>query len=206
MTAGLLAMCVRFATGVRVVGEVEGWTGKACVFFANHGSNLDALVIWAALPREIRDNTSPVAARDYWTKNAIRRWISGKIFHAVLLNRKGRPDDRSHPLQGLFETMEKGRSIIIFPEGTRSPDGKLNVFKPGIFHIRERFSECAMIPVSLQNLNRILPKGQAVPLPLIGRITVHPPLAIMPAEDRASFLARARAAVAAGLQKDQFDE
>lgn len=199
-------MLVRMATGVRVVGAVEGWTGKPCVFFANHGSNLDALVIWAALPREIRENTSPVAARDYWTKNAIRRWISGKIFHAVLLNRKGRPDDRSHPLQGVFDTLENGRSIIIFPEGTRSPDGTLNDFKPGIFHIRKRFPGCAMIPVSLQNLNRILPKGQTLPVPLIGRITVHPPLAEAADESRAEFLAKARAAVAAGLQKNPCDE
>ncbi len=206
MMANLLAMLVRMATGVRVVGAVEGWTGKPCVFFANHGSNLDALVIWAALPREIRESTSPVAARDYWTKNAIRRWISGKIFHAVLLNRRGRPDDRSHPLQGVFDTMENGRSIIIFPEGTRSPDGTLNDFKPGIFHIRERFSGCAMIPVSLQNLNRILPKGQTLPVPLIGRITVHPPLADMEGEGRTEFLARARAAVSAGLQKGTCDE
>lgn len=206
MTADLLAMFVRFATGVRVVGEVEGWTGKPCVFFANHGSNLDALVIWAALPQEIRESTSPVAARDYWTKNAIRRWISGEIFHAVLLNRKGRPEDRSHPLQGVFDTLEKGRSIIIFPEGTRSPDGTLNDFKPGIFHIREKFPDCAMIPVSLQNLNRILPKGQSVPLPLIGRITVHPPLAAVDGEDRGDFLARARAAVEAGLQRNPCDD
>ena len=206
MMADILAMLVRIATGVRVVGEVEGWTGKSCVFFANHGSNLDALVIWAALPREIRESTSPVAARDYWTKNAIRRWISGKIFHAVLLNRKGRPDNRSHPLQGVFDTLEGGRSIIIFPEGTRSPDGTLNVFKSGIFHIREKFPECTMIPVSLQNLNRILPKGPSMPLPLIGRITVHPPLADMADESRVDFLARARAAVAAGLQKNQCDE
>jgi 1-acyl-sn-glycerol-3-phosphate acyltransferase len=205
MMADFLAMLVRFATGVSV-REVSGWTGKPCVFFANHGSNLDALVIWAALPREIRDQTSPVAARDYWTKNALRRWISGKIFHAVLLNRKGRPDDRSHPLQCVFDTLEDGRSIIIFPEGTRSPDGVLNDFKPGIFCIRERFPACAMIPVSLQNLNRILPKGQSVPLPLIGRITVHPPLENLADECRVDFLARARAAVAAGLQKKSCDE
>lgn len=206
MMADLLAWFARLATGVRVVGQVEGWTGRSCVFFANHGSNLDALVIWAALPREIRRQTSPVAARDYWTKNAVRRWVSGKVLHAVLLNRKGRPEDRSHPLQGVFDVLESGRSIIIFPEGTRSPDGTLGEFKPGLFHLREKFPACTMIPVTLQNLNRILPKGEALPVPLIGRITVHPPLEEVPGEERAEFLARARAAVESALKKSKGDE
>jgi len=205
MTADLLAMLVRFATGVSV-GKVYGWTGKPCVFFANHSSNLDALVIWSALPREIRIQTSPVAAQDYWTKNWLRRWISGKVFNAVLLNRKGRPEDRSHPLQAVFDMLGKGRSIIIFPEGTRSQEGDLLKFKPGIFHLKERYPHCAMIPISLQNLNRILPKGQSLPVPLIGRITVHPELGDVEGESREEFLARARTAVASGLQKNQCDE
>ena len=205
MTADILAMLVLLATGVSV-RKVEGWTGKPCVFFANHSSNLDALVIWAALPREIRLQTSPVAAKDYWDRNWIRRWISGKVFHAVLLNRKGRPEDRSHPLQGVFDMMESGRSIIIFPEGTRSQEGELLPFKPGIFHLKERFPDCAMVPVSLQNLNRILPKGQSLPVPLIARIAVHPPLADVEGESREGFLARARAAVASGLQQKHSDD
>mgnify|MGYP005851010353 CR=1 FL=1 len=205
MTANFLAMVVRFATGVSV-GKVKGWTGKPAVFFANHSSNLDALVIWSALPGEIRKRTSPVAAQDYWTKNRIRRWLSAKIFHAVLLNRKGRPEDRSHPLQGIFDMLESGRSIIIFPEGTRSPDGSLSHFKPGIFHIKSRCPDCLMIPVSLENLNRILPKGQNLPVPLIGRITVHPPLATVEGESREHFLTRARNAVAAGLERTRCDE
>ena len=205
MMADLLAMLVRFATGV-TVGRVDGWTGKPCVFFANHASNLDALVIWSALPKEIREKTSPVAARDYWAKNALRRWIAGKIFHAILLNRKGRPEDRSHPLQAVFDMLGRGRSIIIFPEGTRSPDGALLAFKSGIFHIKEKYPNCALIPISLQNLNRILPKGHWLPVPLIGRIAVHPPLADVAGEGRSDFLVRARAAVARGLQKDKCDE
>lgn len=204
MIANLLAVLVRLATGVSVE-SVAAWTGKPCVFFANHGSNLDALVIWAALPREIRERTSPVAAMDYWTKNRLRRWISGKIFHAILLQRQGRPDDRTHPLQAVFDTLATGRSIIIFPEGTRSPDGKLQAFKPGIFHLKKRFPELMMVPVSLQNLNRILPKGQRLPVPLIGRITVHETLEHVPGEAREDFLKRARDAVSSGLQRNQCD-
>lgn len=86
MARNLLASVVRFVTGVRI-HELEDWTGEACVFFANHSSHLDALVIWAALPAEVRDLVSPVAARDYWEKGRVRRWISTKVFHAILLER-----------------------------------------------------------------------------------------------------------------------
>ncbi len=205
MIANLLANLVRLATGVRVE-RLAAWTGKPTVFFANHGSNLDALVIWAALPRQIREQTSPVAAMDYWTKNGLRRWISGKIFHAILLQRKGRSEDRAHPLQAVFDSLEAGRSIIIFPEGTRSLNGKLQAFKPGIFHLKERFPDLIMVPLSLQNLNRILPKGQRLPVPLIARLIVHETLENVPGETRENFLKRARNAVASGLQKYQCDE
>ena len=206
MMQDLLACAARLATGVRVVGNVEGWRGAPCIFFANHASNLDTLVIWAALPRDIRRSTSPVAARDYWTKNFIRRWIAQHIFQAVLMNRKVRDEDRSHPLQCVFQMLESGRSIIIFPEGTRSHDGTLGMFKAGLFHLREKFPHTPMIPISLENLNRILPKGQALPVPLIGRIMVHPPLEHVPGEEREHFLARARNVVASGLKEHQKTE
>lgn len=205
MMANLLAMLVRLATGVRS-GKVDGWTGHPSVFFANHSSNLDALVIWAALPREIRTRTSPVAARDYWQKTALRRWLAGNLFHAIYLSRTGRTDQRSHPMEGIFRHLQQGRSIIIFPEGTRSLDGSLKAFKSGLFRIRQEFPRCPMIPVSLQNLNRILPKGHRLPIPIIGRITVHPPLADLPGETRADFLARARAAVASEIPINPYDE
>ncbi|MBC7980349.1 MAG: 1-acyl-sn-glycerol-3-phosphate acyltransferase [Armatimonadetes bacterium] len=205
MNGEILAMIVRLCTGVNV-SEVKGWTGAPCIFFANHASNLDALVIWAAMPREIRENTSPVAARDYWTKTRLRNWIASKVFKAILLDRKGRPKDRSHPLQAISDELEKGRSIIIFPEGTRSLNGQLQQFKPGLHHLHHSHPQCTLIPVSLQNLNRILPKGQSLPVPLIGRITVHSPLEIIVGENREDFLARARSAVAVGLQKNNTDE
>lgn len=205
MIADFFAMLVRLATGVRA-RAIPDWTGKPCVFFANHGSHLDPLVIWAALPHDIRRSTSPVAAMDYWTKTALRRWLANSVFQAVLLQRKGRPTDRSHPLQAIFDVLETGRSLIIFPEGTRSPDGTLKSFKPGLFHLRERFPNLVLIPVSLQNLNRILPKGQWLPVPMIGRMTIHPPLQTSPSEGKEDFLHKARQAVASGLQPNQCHE
>jgi 1-acyl-sn-glycerol-3-phosphate acyltransferase len=138
MMQALLASAVRFATGVRIPA-VEGWTGEPCIFFANHSSHLDALVIWASLPTEIREHVSPVAARDYWEKTNLRRWLATKVFHAVLLERHGRSADRSHPMEPVEKSLRSGRSVIIFPEGTRSQDGRMKPFKAGIHHLRLRF-------------------------------------------------------------------
>jgi 1-acyl-sn-glycerol-3-phosphate acyltransferase len=198
MIRNLLASLVRFVTGVRI-HELEDWTGEPCVFFANHSSHLDALVIWAALPTEVRDLVSPVAARDYWEKGKVRPWISTKVFHAILLERSGRPKSREHPTQPLVDAIHQGRSIIIFPEGTRSEDGHLKPFRAGLHYLRVKFPDVPMIPVSLENLNRILPKGQLLPVPLIGRIRVNPRMSFVEKEDRSAFLVRARSLVLSGL-------
>lgn len=199
-----LAFFVRLFTGVQT-GPLPGWSAGS-VFFANHGSHLDSLVIWAALPESIRRTTSPVAARDYWEKTALRRWIAGRIFHAILIDRTGRPADRSHPLEHVSEALRAGRSLIIFPEGTRSADGRMGKFRPGLHHLRLRHPESLFFPVSLENMSRILPKGMLLPLPLIGRMVVHPPLTDVPDESREDFLKRASAVVASGLQTETEDD
>ena len=198
LVARALAWSVRLATGVRS-GALPHWR-PGSVFFANHSSHLDSLVIWAALPHAIREKTSPVAATDYWEKTAPRRWLAKRIFNAILLDRHGRPADRSHPLAKVSAALDEGRSLIIFPEGTRSADGKMSEFKAGLHYLRKCHPESLFFPVSLDNLSRILPKGVLLPVPVIGRIVVHEAMAEVADESRESFLKRAEEAVASGVQ------
>ncbi len=57
------------------------------VYFANHTSHLDAIVLWSALPANVRELTRPVAAKDYWIKGRIRHYLATQVFNAMLIDR-----------------------------------------------------------------------------------------------------------------------
>lgn len=167
------------------------------VYFANHQSNLDAPVIWASLPPALRRQTRPVAARDYWDAGPLRRYLANNIFRCLLIER-GKVTVSNNPLRAMEAVLEAGESLIIFPEGTRTMDdeGGMNEFKPGLWHLAKKHPEAELVPVHLENLNRILPKGTLLLLPLLAAVTFGKPVRIEPGEDKASFLERAKRAVA----------
>ena len=166
------------------------------VYFANHQSNLDAPVIWASLPRELRRRTRPVAAQDYWDKGPLRRLLAHKVFRCLLIERK-KVSVSNNPLRAMEAVLDEGDSLIIFPEGTRSMDdeGEISEFKPGLWHLGRKHPEAELVPVHLENLNRILPKGTLILIPLLAAVTFGAPIKINEGEDKPSFLARAKKAV-----------
>src|SRR5213076_3284006 len=87
------------------------------VYFANHTSHLDALVLWSSLPGEIRDRTRPVAAKDYWSKGAVRRYIA-QCFNAILIDRDEIKVHQS-PVDLMIREIGTTNSLIVFPEGSR---------------------------------------------------------------------------------------
>ncbi len=191
----VLAFIARLVTGAQ--GHWKGCPPKAeqRIYFANHQSHLDWVLIWAALPRELRAATRPIAARDYWTATPLKQWLTSEVFHAVYVNRQ-RTDDQD-PLEPLAEALRNGDSLVIFPEGTRSAKGEPQAFKSGLFHLAEQFPEVALIPTWIANVQRVMPKGEVVPVPILCTVTFGTPLHLQPGEDKREFLARARAAVLA---------
>lgn len=195
MMRRIIASLTRLFSGVRLLHRSPHGDGPA-VFFANHTSHLDFAVVWAALPHEVRAMTSPAAAEDYWSKSRLRRWIACDLFQAVLIAREGITRE-NNPLERLAACLESGRSILIFPEGTRRTDGEVSAFKAGLFHLARRFPHIPLVPVHLDNLNRIMPKGAWVPVPLIAQAHFREPILMSEGEAKADFLARARAALLA---------
>ncbi len=191
-----LAGLVRLATGVRPVPEGLLPRERPVVFFANHGSHLDAPLIWAALPADWRAVTRPVAARDYWEEGAVRRFVSRRLLRAVLIERR-KISARNNPLAPLREALGRGESLILFPEGTRSPDGTVGAFRSGLHHLVRDRPEVPLVPVFLDNLSRILPKGELLPVPFIANLFVGAAIRMRPDEPKDAFLERARAAVVA---------
>jgi 1-acyl-sn-glycerol-3-phosphate acyltransferase len=199
----MIAGVIRFLTGAqaRWVGvdpvRPDG-TFPSRVYFANHGSNLDAPVIWASLPREFRRKVRPVAARDYWEKGPIRRYLSGKVFRCVLIER-AKVTVSNNPMIAMDAALEAGDSLIIFPEGTRclDEDAELGQFKAGLWHLARKHRHVEFVPVYLENLNRILPKGDFLLIPVLAAVTFGAPVQLQEDEEKAAFLARARDAVCA---------
>jgi len=191
----LLAFIARLITGAQ--GHWKGCPPKAeqRIYFANHQSHLDWVLIWAALPRELRATTRPIAARDYWTSSPFKHWITREVFHAVYVSRQ-RTDDQD-PLEPLIDALKSGDSLVIFPEGTRSNKGLPQPFKSGLFNLAEQFPQVQLIPAWIDNVQRVMPKGEVVPVPILCTVTFGAPVMRAEGEDKRSFLARARRAVVA---------
>ena len=165
------------------------------IYFANHQSHADLVMIWAALPQELRSITRPIAARDYWTKSRFREWITTAVFNAVYVDR-ARTGEQD-PLEPLIQALQAGDSIIIFPEGTRGHAEEPQPFKAGLYNLALRFPEVVLVPAWIDNVQRVMPKGEVVPVPILCSVTFGAPVKLEPGEDRHAFLARARDAVIA---------
>jgi 1-acyl-sn-glycerol-3-phosphate acyltransferase len=165
------------------------------IYFANHQSHLDWVLIWAALPKDLRAQTRPIAAKDYWTASPFKHWLTREVFHAVYVARQ-RTDDED-PLEPLVEALKNGDSLVIFPEGTRSSKGEPQAFKSGLYHLAEQFPGVQLIPAWIDNVQRVMPKGEVVPVPILCTVTFGAPMRLEAGEDKRAFLERARDAVIA---------
>ena len=184
---------IRLLTGAQA--RWQGCPPKAeqRIYFANHQSHADLVLMWAALPEELRSITRPIAAKDYWTRTAFKQWITSAVFHAIYVDRvkTGDPD----PLEPLIEALTNGDSIILFPEGTRGNQEEPQSFKSGLYNLAIKFPHVVLVPAWINNVQRVMPKGEVVPVPILCSVTFGAPVVLQEGEDRSAFLTRARQAV-----------
>jgi len=164
------------------------------VYFANHTSHLDAIVLWSALPAPIRALTRPVAAKDYWSAGRVRRYLANKVFNALLIDRTEIKVHQS-PVDLMIQAIGDRYSLIVFPEGGRSAGNEIGEFKSGLYYLCKKRPDLELIPVHIDNMNRILPRGEVLPVPLLSCITFGPPMWLERGEPKNDFLRRAREAV-----------
>ncbi len=195
--AVLLASAARWISGAEVRWLWRPVEARPRIFFANHTSHLDTLVIWSALPARLRENTHPVAAQDYGGRFPWRRFIARAMFRSVLIPRLAGIFGGRVILAPLLRELDCGGSLILFPEGTRGTGPEIGEFKSGLFHLLRAQPETEAIPAYIENLNRVMPKGEVLPVPLLCSVAFGAPLKLEPAEGKEPFLARARAAIQA---------
>lgn len=200
LTGRLIAGFARLLTGVRAHWDAANGGARASqtLYFANHTSHGDFVLVWTTLPPDLRETTRPVAAADYWETSALRRFIGRQVFHAVLIERERSSRAQADPIAQMREALEAGDSLIMFPEGTRNAtDAPLLPLKSGLYHLARQCPEVRLVPVWIENLRRVLPKGSILPLPLACAVHYGAPLALADGEDKAGFMERARAALLA---------
>ena len=167
LSANAIVLFARLVTAVRAIWDgVEPVSSKR-VYFANHTSNGDFVLIWAVLPPYIRWRTRPVAGSDYWLTSKLKTFIGRDVFNAVLIDRnpESREDD---PIAQMAEALDDGSSLILFPEGTRNMgEDALLPFKTGLYHLATQRPDVDLVPVWIENLNQVLPKGEIFPIPLM---------------------------------------
>jgi 1-acyl-sn-glycerol-3-phosphate acyltransferase len=209
--AGIIAAFARSISGVQI-----HWAGcqpdaTQRIYFANHTSHLDFVVLWSALPSEARALVRPVAAKDYWDKG-IRAYLAQKVFHAVLVRRGGASQARDSEqaliearalIDQLVDALGDSGSLILFPEGTRGTGETISPFRSGLYYLAKKRPDVELVPAYLENLSRILPKGEVIPMPRRSSLTFGKPLHIEESETKEAFLTRAHAALQALQPKGQ---
>lgn len=196
LTAFAITFAARLLTGARAL-----WLGCTPqpvqrLYYANHSSHGDFVLLWASLPPELRRSTRPVAGADYWQRDGVRRYLINQVFNGVLIDRE-RATPEANPLQPMLDALDQGDSLILFPEGTRNLEDGLLPFKSGLYHLTCLRPDVELVPVWIANLNRVMPKGRALPLPLLCTLSFGTALQRLEDESKEAFLERARNALLA---------
>jgi 1-acyl-sn-glycerol-3-phosphate acyltransferase len=195
--AAAIVVFARAVTAVRAIWPEEGLPSRPCVYFANHSSHGDFVLVWTVLPPRLRRQARPVAGAEYWLKSRLNRFIGRDVFNAVLIARE-RDQRAEDPVTQMAAAIDAGSSLILFPEGTRNQsEAPLLPFKSGIFHLAAARPHIDLVPVWINNLNRVMPKGEIVPIPLICTVTFGSALRLAPDEAKDAFLERMQTALLA---------
>ncbi|RNF36141.1 lysophospholipid acyltransferase family protein [Paracoccus methylarcula] len=191
-----IALFARLVTAVQPFWQgIDPLDRRQRIYFANHASHGDFILVWSVLPAPLRQKTRPVAGADYWGGTGLRSFVGRDVFNAVLIDRQ-RNGNAADPVSVMTGALDDGASLILFPEGTRNlTDAELLPFKSGLFHLAEARPGIDLVPVWIDNLNRVLPKGSFIPVPLMCKVIFGEALRLGPDEGKEAFLTRSREAL-----------
>lgn len=187
----------RLLTGARALWKGTAPAAVQRIYYGNHTSHGDFVLIWASLPEELRVRTRPVAGADYWNATPLRRWLAHEVLRGVVIART-KTDGGADPVAQMGAALDAGDSLILFPEGTRNTtDAPLLPFRSGIWRVVAAHPDVECVPVWIENLNRVMPKGEFLPIPLLCTLSFGEPVRIAPGEAKDAFLDRLAGALLA---------
>lgn len=164
---------------------------RPVIFAANHSSHADTSLILYGLTDRARDRTVVAAAADYWFKRPLLGNIVSLFLNTFPFSRTGGAQAQLHSSSQLLKS---GWNLVLFPEGSRSPDGRIQEFKPGVGHLAGE-TGTPVVPVHIRGAQGIMPKGQRLPLPGPARVRIGKPMTPRAKEGSREFTARVEKAV-----------
>lgn len=188
--ANTLALSSQWLTGAQVTSVADMPT-EPCIYYANHSSHGDFVLLWASLSKALRKRTRPIAGKDYWAGGRLKSYIGHRVFRALMVDRAS-ARHAAGLIDQMVKALDEGDSLIVFPEGTRNlSEQALMPFKAGIYHIASRRPATPFVPVWINNINRVLPKGHWLPVPLLCQLSYGVPWGLQEAPDKDEFLTQA---------------
>lgn len=154
---------------VSVLGKANiPWHNPNVIVVANHSSHLDMGLVKFALG-DFANDIRALAAADYFFSDPVRKTYFKQFTNLLPVERSGSPEVA---LKGAIDSLRRGETLLMFPEGTRATDGKLRTFRRGLGYLvaTERVD---VLPVYIEGTHRALPKGQPLPSPTSRRLKVR---------------------------------
>ncbi|WP_370551831.1 lysophospholipid acyltransferase family protein [Citrobacter sp. Res13-Sevr-PEB04-36] len=143
------------------------------IVVANHNSHMDVFALLPLFALRRQGDIHPVVAADYFLRNKWMAWFALNILNIIPITRKGGEAD---PLAQCEQALRDGKTLILFPEGTRGEPGLLAPLKSGVWHLSQRMPEVPIIPVWLRGTEHVMAKGNRIPLPLFIDVNIGRPL------------------------------
>lgn len=183
-------------TEAMVHPKVEGreWVRdleRPVIFAANHSSHADTSLILHSLTDSARDHTVVAAAADYWFKHPLLGNVVSLFLNTFPFSRTGGAQAQLHSSSQLLKS---GWNLVLFPEGSRSPDGTIQEFKPGVGHLAKE-TGTPVVPIHIRGAYQVMPRGQKLPLPGPIRVRLGKPMTPGAKEGSRDFTARVEKAV-----------
>jgi 1-acyl-sn-glycerol-3-phosphate acyltransferase len=174
----IMRTILRLFAGTQLIDRHNLMLNEPCIIVGNHNSHLDTVAILSSLPSRQLIKTHPIAAGDYFGKTAIKAKLTKYFVNAILIPRS-RPKEGEtgpDPIDMMVEVLDKGDSLLLFPEGSRGEPEIFQKFKRGVGLVLEQRPGIPFIPVYMKGLGKILPKGDPVPVPFDSYIRVGKPV------------------------------
>jgi 1-acyl-sn-glycerol-3-phosphate acyltransferase len=160
---------LRIFNRLEIAGREHLPRGGSFVLVANHASHIDAVAILSALPLRSLNRAYPLAARDYFCANKLRFALTTVIANLMLFDRDSRGVDGVNLCRRLLD--ERDNVLIMFPEGTRSTDGNVGVFRRGVGLLLAG-ARYPVVPCYLDGTFKAWPKGVVIPRPARVRLLI----------------------------------